>query len=781
MPHSTDTGDDRLSTLSSAPSELLAPATLSTSDTMPQRTGSKRTLEEIAAAEESGDDDYDDRAPGPSKSRSKGSGHRSKPARKKPRRIYGSGSDEDDEGDDESLLSGSYSESDKEEELVEVNEHGRPLRQAAKTRVKYLESDPDDDDQFGEEASDLEETKPLPRSKRRLVVKLKTGTPRATPAPPARNLRTRSGSHSSKPPPTPAEPSARGTRRSSRISHDEEETLIGLSNSGKHAEVVRGGSREPEVPVRQTRGGKGLKYPSNSTIDEASQENSNRDDPEVVLEIKASQHEIIESDPQTQGETVDEMPRILSDLQDAANESVGGEATEDEDRFVPESQELVEGAEEHEEQIADDGGDDDDDPISRGQTTRASKRKAESPTDQPARSSGRLRSRNLRSDATKRPSQSSQRKANEESSDFEPDIEHEKEDEMSASEQSEGSPQKGQDDYESSNSRRSRRRQRSKRPASRQSPIFDDEENLAEELAELKAGGRKRKPRQHDIVYEPRRTRGPRGNVDYRLLRPELNAPVEDAEEDPAPTPSRRRGAGGGGGGGWQRSLFSTYGPFGGAGGPAPILGGPGGIGAAGGVDSDSSDEEVMQRPKPVGGTIGMTPTSAFGPGFGLFPPAQTLNADAAQGATGTPANLGRVKDKQALADADPLGVDQNVTFDGVGGLQGHIDQLKEMVALPLLYPEIFMRFKITPPRGVLFHGPPGTGKTLLARALASSVSSQGKKVTFYMRKGADALSKWVGEAEKQLRMLFEEARRTQPSIIFFDEIDGRTTPTFHH
>jgi SpoVK/Ycf46/Vps4 family AAA+-type ATPase len=141
----------------------------------------------------------------------------------------------------------------------------------------------------------------------------------------------------------------------------------------------------------------------------------------------------------------------------------------------------------------------------------------------------------------------------------------------------------------------------------------------------------------------------------------------------------------------------------------------------------------------------------------------------------GTPANLGKIKDRQALADADPLGVDPNVNFDNVGGLEGHIDQLKEMVSLPLLYPEIFMRFHVTPPRGVLFHGPPGTGKTLLARALASSVSSQGRKVTFYMRKGADALSKWVGEAERQLRLLFEEARKNQPSIIFFDEIDGKT------
>jgi len=68
---------------------------------------------------------------------------------------------------------------------------------------------------------------------------------------------------------------------------------------------------------------------------------------------------------------------------------------------------------------------------------------------------------------------------------------------------------------------------------------------------------------------------------------------------------------------------------------------------------------------------------------------------------------------------------------------------------------------------------PPGTGKTLLARALASTCSKGGQHVSFFMRKGADCLSKWVGEAERQLRLLFEQARRCQPSIIFFDEIDG--------
>ena len=112
------------------------------------------------------------------------------------------------------------------------------------------------------------------------------------------------------------------------------------------------------------------------------------------------------------------------------------------------------------------------------------------------------------------------------------------------------------------------------------------------------------------------------------------------------------------------------------------------------------------------------------------------------------------------------------------------------MTLLPLLYPEVFQRLGVTPPRGVLFHGPPGTGKTLMARALAASCRANGKGIctflskfaytvssslspAFFMRKGADCLSKWVGEAERQLRLLFEEARNSQPSIIFFDEIDG--------
>lgn len=124
-------------------------------------------------------------------------------------------------------------------------------------------------------------------------------------------------------------------------------------------------------------------------------------------------------------------------------------------------------------------------------------------------------------------------------------------------------------------------------------------------------------------------------------------------------------------------------------------------------------------------------------------------------------------------ADIQPLQVDDNVSFDDIGGLSEYIDALKEMVFFPLLYPDFFASYSITPPRGVLLCGPPGTGKTLIARALACAASKAGQKVSFYMRKGADVLSKWVGEAERQLKLLFEEAQRNQPSIIFFDEIDG--------
>lgn len=129
---------------------------------------------------------------------------------------------------------------------------------------------------------------------------------------------------------------------------------------------------------------------------------------------------------------------------------------------------------------------------------------------------------------------------------------------------------------------------------------------------------------------------------------------------------------------------------------------------------------------------------------------------------------------KESLGDITPLPIDSSITFASVGGMPQHIIALREMIMLPLLYPKLLSKLGVRPPRGVLFVGPPGTGKTLMARAVAneSQIASQ-RKVSFFMRKGADILSKWVGESEKQLHLLFETARKHQPSIIFFDEIDG--------
>ncbi|XP_045109499.1 ATPase family AAA domain-containing protein 2-like isoform X3 [Portunus trituberculatus] len=132
-----------------------------------------------------------------------------------------------------------------------------------------------------------------------------------------------------------------------------------------------------------------------------------------------------------------------------------------------------------------------------------------------------------------------------------------------------------------------------------------------------------------------------------------------------------------------------------------------------------------------------------------------------------------RAKTGSSLADIDPMTINREVMFDAIGGLSQHIKSLKEMIIFPLLYPEVFEKFYINPPRGVLFFGPPGTGKTLMARALANECSIGGRKVAFFMRKGADCLSKWVGESERQLRLLFDQAYQMRPSIIFFDEIDG--------
>ncbi|XP_043584640.1 ATPase family AAA domain-containing protein 2-like [Bombus pyrosoma] len=111
--------------------------------------------------------------------------------------------------------------------------------------------------------------------------------------------------------------------------------------------------------------------------------------------------------------------------------------------------------------------------------------------------------------------------------------------------------------------------------------------------------------------------------------------------------------------------------------------------------------------------------------------------------------------------------------FSCIGGLEKQIRVVKETVLFPLMYGDIYAKFNLKPPRGLLFYGPPGTGKTLVASALAAECSNSERKVSFISRKGSDCLSKWVGESEKKLQKVFSLAQQSKPCIIFFDEVDG--------
>ena len=108
------------------------------------------------------------------------------------------------------------------------------------------------------------------------------------------------------------------------------------------------------------------------------------------------------------------------------------------------------------------------------------------------------------------------------------------------------------------------------------------------------------------------------------------------------------------------------------------------------------------------------------------------------------------------------------INYDDVGGMEDTIKQLREMVELPLRYPELFTRLGVDPPKGVLLHGPPGTGKTRLAQAVANESDAE-----FFTINGPEIMGSAYGESEKRLREVFEQATRSAPAIIFIDEIDS--------
>jgi transitional endoplasmic reticulum ATPase len=120
---------------------------------------------------------------------------------------------------------------------------------------------------------------------------------------------------------------------------------------------------------------------------------------------------------------------------------------------------------------------------------------------------------------------------------------------------------------------------------------------------------------------------------------------------------------------------------------------------------------------------------------------------------------------EQARAGAQKV---SSIKYEDIGGLDEELRRIREMIELPMKYPQLFAQLRIEPPKGVLLYGPPGTGKTTIARAVASEV-----KAHFIRINGPEIIHKFYGESEAKLRELFEEAQRKAPSIIFIDEIDA--------
>lgn len=108
------------------------------------------------------------------------------------------------------------------------------------------------------------------------------------------------------------------------------------------------------------------------------------------------------------------------------------------------------------------------------------------------------------------------------------------------------------------------------------------------------------------------------------------------------------------------------------------------------------------------------------------------------------------------------------VSYEDVGGLKPQLHRVREMIELPLRFPEVFERLGIDPPKGVLLHGPPGCGKTLIARAIAHETEAN-----FFTVSGPEIIHKFYGESEAHLRKIWDEATKKGPSIIFLDEVDS--------
>jgi len=760
-------------------------------------------------------------------------GGKPKPRSQRKKNSWSDDEDEELDEDDEEVIEGGISEDDIEEseEDAPMNRAGRSTRRAAAKVHNYQESDPDD---IKEEEDPVKEDKPVVKSKSQ-IIRLKIGgalpgAP-ATPPPPRRATRATSKEPTAIPPtaPRPTSSAGRSTRATSvgastRPARTTRQTSAGPGGKGRQGSTEPGnppGRRSsrlhPDLDAEDPELSKGLpKHPS--TVEEEDEETANPAAMPKAGEImKAAIETSTEAIYGGSRETLegDDADRDEADRDDADRDDADRDGADRDDAGRDAPGDAGEGADafphppdaEIQDIDADREGDDEDDELPTQRSRRNKNNSQNQPSTPPPRGSPRKgRAPSTVSPTTSRKSPvkgrsqptleipqqprrggslggSQTRGSDDDDWKMDEDGSDDDSDDMSGSEGSPGkTPGKPfivDDDGEECSEPGRRTRGRGSQGggvSKRKRNTTSEDDDLQGELADLQDSPGTRRSKRRAAAKADSQPRKPQlrertAKVDYRIINPEFQVFGDDVLQTPI------GGPGGFGGAKKQASvpaLYGTSGPFGGWGAATPIFGRTPFMGPA--ADSDSSDDEEAQRKRGTGDTGAILGhNTAGGTQPNLLPPTAFLNPPVTDVSVG-PSNLGGPPSggKKATADSDPLGVDQSVSFDSVGGHEEHIRQLREMVALPLMYPEIFQEFGISPPKGVLFHGPPGTGKTLMARALASSCSTQtGKKVTFYMRKGADCLSKWVGEAERQLRLLFEEAKNAQPSIIFFDEIDG--------
>ena len=147
----------------------------------------------------------------------------------------------------------------------------------------------------------------------------------------------------------------------------------------------------------------------------------------------------------------------------------------------------------------------------------------------------------------------------------------------------------------------------------------------------------------------------------------------------------------------------------------------------------------------------------------------------------------GHVLEKLPRPEVEELILEEvpDISYDDIGGLDAQIEEIRDAVELPFLHGELFKEHQLEPPKGILLYGPPGCGKTLVAKAVANSLAKQlaaklgheNQRSYFLNVKGPELLNKYVGETERQIRMIFQRAKEKSlegvPIIVFFDEMDS--------